>query len=118
MAILHREGVDPTYRFSSAEDPTLLGVFTWNVAIASIEEEYSGAPRFERSPAGLPVYPDTGRIITLEMVKEAEEEDDLHHADPEASHKRRLEISYQQAERKEGLVSLERTFHLRRPEGE
>lgn len=38
--------------------------------------EPPGKPRrFERSSAGFPVFPDTGRTITSEMVREAEEDD-------------------------------------------
>lgn len=36
--------------------------------------------RLLRSPNGLPMFPPTGRIITLEMVKAAEEEMDIEDA--------------------------------------
>lgn len=113
-AILRREGLEPTDRFSSAKELTLLGVISWGEALASIEGEYSGPPVFRRSPAGLPLFPSSGRVITLEMVRKAEEEYDLFEADRDGGYRRQLELSCQEAERKEGLVSLKRTLRLRR----
>jgi hypothetical protein len=115
-AVLRREGVDPTERFFSAKELTLLGVISWGEALASIEGEYSGPPVFERSAAGLPLFPSSGRVITLDMVREAEEEYDLFEADREAGYRRQIELSCQEAERKEGLASLECTLQSRRGE--
>jgi hypothetical protein len=92
------EGLTPSEDYVATKKLVLSGVVTLDQAIMGLKARYANEPpRVERSTSGLPLFPSTGKAITSEMVKEAEEECDLIDANPEAFYKQQLEVSCRQA---------------------
>ena len=62
--------------YANAKGITLGEAITELIRKAQRAEAADPGPRtFERSFAGFPIFPDSGRTITTEMVRKAEEDD-------------------------------------------
>lgn len=82
-ASVRLEGMDPSGPlYDELKARVIAGEITVDQAIETLKAQDAGREPAQilRSPNGLAMFPPTGKILTLEMVKTAEEEMDLEDA--------------------------------------